>query len=436
MDDRFLPLNLHWTFADTFEAVDPHLRKLSSYDVVYKSDILTKLPSEIPGVYTLGGARQIGKTTLLKQWILTLLESGVSSHQILFLTGELIDNHQQLIQVIQDYISGLPDGFNKTYIIIDEITYIKNWDQGIKFLADLGVFESAIVLLTGSDLTMIQQARMRFPGRRGNADIVDFHYYPISFHDYVKTVHNQDLIIGSDLSEYFDQYLIHGGFLTAINDMIANQRISLATMRTYSDWIRGDIIKSGKSEAYLKEILMAILKTYGSQISWNALADHTSISHPHTVQQYCELLESMDVLFIQSALMEDKLIGAPKKAKKLIFKDPFIFHSINHWLTGNLPELKSDYTPYLAENAVVNHYNREYDCFYIKSEGEVDLAFIKEGTFLPVEIKWTTQMRPKDLKQISKYKNGLILTRTETKSTINGIPTEHLPTHLYNFSGS
>ena len=59
----------------------------------------------------------------------------------------------------------------------------------------------------------------------------------------------------------------------------------------------------------------------------------------------------------------------------------------------------------------------------IKSESEVDVAYLKDDTFWPVEIKWTNQLRPKDLKQISKYTNGLILTKSETASSIFETPT-------------
>jgi hypothetical protein len=36
------------------------------------------------------------------------------------------------------------------------------------------------------------------------------------------------------------------------------------------------------------------------------------------------LLESMDAVFVQSAIREDKLAAAPKKARKVLFADPFI----------------------------------------------------------------------------------------------------------------
>ncbi|MCD6322232.1 MAG: hypothetical protein J7L77_04330, partial [Clostridiales bacterium] len=63
-------------------------------------------------------------------------------------------------------------------------------------------------------------------------------------------------------------------------------------------------------------------------------------------------------------------------------------------------------------------------------EGEVDIAYIDENRFWPVEIKWTNQLRPKELKQISKYPNSLILTKVKQAGEIRGIPTMSLPLAL------
>jgi predicted AAA+ superfamily ATPase len=134
------------------------------------------------------------------------------------------------------------------------------------------------------------------------------------------------------LYQEFEQYLAHGGFLSAINDMAKSNRILPSTFATYSDWIRGDILKNGKQEHNLKEILGAIIKRYGSQATWNALSRDLSINHPKTVSDYIELLASMDAVFVQSAILENKLAAAPKKARKLMFTDPFIFHAASAWL--------------------------------------------------------------------------------------------------------
>ena len=91
---------------------------------------------------------------------------------------------------------------------------------------------------------------------------------------------------------------MHGGFLTAINDMAAHNRILPATMHTYSDWIRGDVLKRSRHEHYLREIINAIIKRYCSQITWNNLLADLSIDHPKTVADYVQILTAVDAAYI------------------------------------------------------------------------------------------------------------------------------------------
>ncbi len=281
MDPFFSLNNAHLDNQTTYSEIDPHLRKLKNQPYVFHSPLLTRFPFQTPGVYTLGGGRQIGKTTFLKQWIDSLLQKGVPPASILFLTGELIDDHHRLLHIVGDALeTQLPqDGLK--YIIIDEVTYIKDWDKAIKFLADSGLFEQCIVVLTGSDLVLMNEARMRFPGRRGTHTQVDFHYAPLSFKEYVDLVQGNTDHNLSQLYEAFQAYLLHGGFHTAINDIALHGKIRPSTFQTYSDWIRGDILKRGKKENNLRDFLSALLKTYGTQITWNTLTHHTEIEH-HT----------------------------------------------------------------------------------------------------------------------------------------------------------
>ena len=291
MDVRFLPHNIHLEDPGLFSSRDPHLLHLQKQSLIHRSELLDLLPRHIPGIYTVSGGRQIGKTTLLKQWMNELLERGIAPEWIVYFTGELIDDHHSLVRLLTDILNERqgPGTISRTcgtgadlfYIILDEVTYIKGWDKGIKYLADAGMLENVVLLITGSDLLIIKEARMRFPGRRGTAETVDFHLYPLSFHETVRlhghiaadeiehlisfTVEADSLLINK-LYDEFDSYLVHGGFLTAMNDMAKSQSILPATFSTYSDWIRGDMLKRHKQEHYLYEILGSIVKRYGSQI--------------------------------------------------------------------------------------------------------------------------------------------------------------------------
>ena len=278
--------------------------------MIWLPPIVEELLNLKVGIYTLSGGRQIGKSTLLKQWILKLLESGKQSESILYLSGELIDSHKELVILLREHISKFSVD-TLLYIVCDEVTYIKNWDQGVKFLADSAELDNVVLMLSGSDSSIIKEARNRFPGRRGVESKTDFHCFPLSFSEVIQLYGE-----GECREVVFENYLLHGGFLKAINDFSIYKSIPDSTYHIYTQWILGDMQKKGKQEGYVLEVLAAIIKRSSTQVSWNSLAKDLSIDHHKTVHDYIHLLSDFDVVFIQSALLENKLIGAPKKAKK------------------------------------------------------------------------------------------------------------------------
>ncbi|MCB9462143.1 MAG: ATP-binding protein [Candidatus Eisenbacteria bacterium] len=454
MDPRFLPHNTHRDSVGGFSKRDPNLRQLVKLPLPFRSPLLDRLKLIGPGIYSLTGGRQIGKTTVLKQWMAELLASGTAPERIYYLAGELIDDHHTLVRLITDQVAEW-EGRGPGYLLVDEVTYIREWDKGVKFLADAGTLEDLVLMVSGSDSTLIQEARMRFPGRRGTSSIVDFHIDPLTFREYVNLAKRipkggRQSLLGPKsgikkstralLDAEFARYLAHGGFLRAINDMAQDDAILPSTFATYGDWIRGDMLKRGKQEHYLREVLTAVATRYGTQVTWNALAKDLSIDHPTTVADYVALLTSMDAVFVQAALLEDKLAAAPRKARRVMFADPFILHAVNSWLRPDPDPFRNRLGPLLddpvwfgkvAEACAVTHLERLHPTFYIKAEGEVDIAYVEGKRFHPIEVKWTQQLRPKDLKQIAKYRNGRIWARSWDTEEISGIPVDPLALALY-----
>ena len=451
MDPRFLPHNNHRGDPRQFAANDPQLRHLAQCPYQHRSALIDRLPRRTPGIYSLGGGRQTGKSTLLKQWMAELLSEGVPPQAVSYLSGELIDDHHGLLRHMDAHLADAPEG-EFSYLIVDEVTYIRGWDMAVKYAADAGMLDQVALVVTGSDLSFIQEARMRFPGRRGTAAVSDFHLHPLSFNEYV-TLEGKVGDLDSYLAEpsampedrvdfvyaAFDRYLLHGGYLTAINDLAQYGVILPSTFATYSDWIRGDVLKRGKQETYLREVLSAIVKRYTSQVTWNGLAQDLSIDHPKTVADYVELLGRMDAVAVLPALTEDKLAPAPKKARKLMFCDPFILHAVRAWLDPAadpfnqqvLPLLRDPvWTSQVVEACVANHFRRLFPTYYIKARAEVDIAYVRNGRFWPVEIKWTNQLRPKTLKQIARYGNGEIWSKSRRAGEINGVRVLPLPIEL------
>ncbi len=455
VDLVFSANNLHHRDVGLFRDNDPQLSRLASAPCVFKSELIDQIPSGTPGIYTVGGGRQVGKTTLLKQWMVKLLDSGIPPTRIWYVTGELINDQHHLVRLASQFAEGM-DKSSLFYLIVDEVTYIRDWDKGIKYLSDSGIFNNAVVVLTGSDLSFIKEARKRFPGRHGKAGRTEFMLYPLSFRQalLVKNIFSgarldeigssQD-ISGEDMEKLygeFDKYLLHGGYMTAINDMQGRGRILAATFATYSDWIRGDVMKRGKRENYLRELLSALITQYGSQTTWHSIASDTSIDHHATVSDYVGLLCGMEAVFINSAIVEHKLCEAPKKARKIFFSDPFILHSIKAWLEGvgdpfdgisKQLSQDSEFAGKLVEGVTVSQCRRKHRCFYIKAEREVDIAYLEGKTMHPVEIKWTNQIRHSDIKQVLKYRNGIILTKQRAFNQVEDTPLVPLPWWLLKY---
>lgn len=438
MKEDYVIHNLFWKSLGEFKRFDPNLSKLVGLPFLYHPPLLDNIPLETPGIYILTGGRQVGKTTALKLYILNLLQNkNYNPKQIYYLPCDTIKDFNQLLFEIDQFRQSIDLG-QDFMLFIDEITYVDGWSRAIKSLADAGFFERGSVLITGSDSYLLKEALMSFPGRRGNADKQDFHLMPLSFFEFVKMkdpplasslsiarddfqnelqISDVDINHMQKLEQHFDAYLLTGGYLLAINDLEKNQKISDAVYKTYQQWIIGDMLKRGKNEIYLRDIIRALIPRLSTQITWHSLASNLSIEHHQTVIDYINLLTRMDVAIVLPALKEDKLGPAPKKAKKISISDPFILHALCGMAqsreqifdsTKELMNSQGNLKNALIEGTVTSLFNRSFETYYIKAEGEVDLAIILSKHFIPIEIKNSLTLNKKDLKQILKYKRGII----------------------------
>lgn len=442
MSDEFLIHNQFKESIRRYELHDPQLKRISGLSFQYCSHLIHEKSFSIPGVYLIAGGRQIGKTTFLKQYILHLLKSKKAfEYQVHYLAGELIMDQHQLRSHIEGVLELKKDGIY--YIFIDEISYIKDWDRAIKYLVDTGQMDEVVLILTGSDSKIIKDAMKRFPGRRGRALKTDFTFYPLSFTETI-LLKNPRLksfcqqISNSSLKEehlkfhefyeeclrYFNEYLIHGGYLTAIKDFIVQKDISASVSKVYLDWIKGDILKHNKSEQYLNEIMRGIVQTYSTQISYNSLAKRMSIDHHKTVADYLEILSDIHAVYILEALNENTKTAALKKNKKIYFHDPFIYHTFKRDIQKNydIRQGVKQNAPALVETVVVGSCKRYFDTYYIKgNKGEVDIALVDGQKIYPIEVKWTKQLRIEDLKELKRFNNGMVLTLHEQQRQLDNI---------------
>ncbi len=331
----------------------------------------------------------------MKIFIAQLLEQGREPKSILYYSCDELTDHRELGEVLDDYYRSRDAwGVDSSVIVLDEITYVKDWWRSVKSRIDQGLMSKDIVIITGSVSVDLLKQKETFPGRRGNGK--DMVLRPLDFSTYSRVVGDLELKRGalgdldtafaansmfSDrLRHLFDQYMLSGGFPLAIQDLHEYGKVTTETERAYLDWMRGDWNKAGKSDRYMKEVLSYLARARGTPVSWNGITSETSIDSPHTARSYVEVLEGMYAALILHNLRPDGRIEY-KKNKKVHLTDPFIMRlASNYTGEGHSHE-------WAMEAVAASHVARKAEAYYWRGKTECDVVALVDGGHIGFEVK-------------------------------------------------
>ena len=437
--DELYIMNPWWHSPEEIH-VDRHVRAFEKSTFrYYPEKFFREIPKEKPGIYTIRGPRQIGKTTFLKLYIKKLIEDGVKPSNTLFFTCDGISDRFDLIETVRTYFQmfeGKPEEIR--YIFIDEITTIENWQKSLKYLVDIGILDNCLVVLTGSSAYDLKRSSERLPGRKGHGK--DLVYIPITFREFLKslgvdvegktmeeilTISISDLnrlyLKNAFLKEHFLKYLNTGGFPKVIDDFLREGRITEMTKNVYKDFILGDAEKYLKARTNLLEILRKLPDIVGQRFSWNSLVDlfTGAIGSVDTIQKYFEYLGYsfilMNVFFID---ISRKTIR-PKKQKKTYPGDRIIADIISDisGKTIRLPQLVEMLTlrHLLKDSDLIQHGMNLYDgpfFWYSERGNEIDFIYEHRKTLVPVEVKCQNKINKSDYIGMKKvFGKGILITQ-------------------------
>jgi hypothetical protein len=420
-------------------------------------------------IYSLRGPRQVGKTTLLRLKIRDLLNSGVDARRIFYWACDQVESFEKLSTIINGYLAWARR-FSKEilYLFLDEVSAVKDWQRGIKYLYDMGKLRNCLIVLTGSHSLDLVKATESLAGRRGEVDtlvdnIPDKILLGAKFSEYVETrdegllkvlrglrllsTRNRlnvllDLANGKiperlnelklyqqDLNGLFDDYLVTGGIPRATNSYVSRGAIPEIVYSDYVNLILRDIARWGGNEIFLRQMVQRIVQTLSSQASWNALKDETEISTHDTARWYVDILRNSFVVSYLHHLNKDRGVPYYRKAKKIYFSDPFIFHALKWWALGGkqpfseaLEFLKdTEEKSKLVESVVCSHLIRllfnmepstQFDyttrLFYWESgkKREVDFVAKLGDDFMPIELKYQPRVQRSDVFGIIDFEKG------------------------------
>jgi len=418
-------------------------------------------------IYVLRGPRRIGKTTLLKLKIKSLLEEGVAPQNIFFYPCDLLDTPRQLADVIDTYFSQLKSDEGRAYLFIDEVSSLKDWQRAIKNFFDAGRLPGCTLLLTGSHSIDLKGASESLAGRRGDVERLTYKtpdkiLLPAKFSEYVETIDErlkgviEDLklfrsgkrlemfssladgnippevdqlkIFTKDLNRLLEQYLITGGVAPAVDQYISGRKIEQDTYDMFIGNMVRDLARWRHREAFARQVLRAIIESTRSRTSWNALKKLTDISDSRTVEDYGVTLEDSYVAGIFYRLNEKKGTPQYEKDKKIYIQDPFIFHACRGWIFGkNSFQLSLEYLRLgenrsaLIESVIGNHLSRlmfiahpdphftpSSSVFYWtnKKHEEIDFIISINDKYMPIEVKYSNSIRNDDASAMFDFFNA------------------------------
>lgn len=347
-----------------WENADPHLKKLASMPFQRP---FPSLPKE-EGLYIIRGPRQVGKSS----WLKTILSHYAKRHDCFYLSCENIPDHKELAEILKSVR-------HCHVVLLDEVNFVEGWDRAIKHEIDQG--HTHILVITGSHSYDLRRGADRMPGRFGAGN--ELHLLPMDFEEFEASRMQAGWASKDRVSE-IEAYFRVGGFPAAILEGGQSGKKPVKAMQTYLRWLLGDVVRLGKDEIFLKEVLIQVSKTLQTPMSLQTLGKKTSIGSHNTVQEYISVLESCFALRTLFAIDLDSGSFRFRKDKKFYFTDPLIY-----WIALDIAgdaEPKNAFeklSEMVANEALTRKYKRVG--YFHSKKGEIDFV---RGKKWALEVKW------------------------------------------------
>jgi predicted AAA+ superfamily ATPase len=323
------------------------------------------------------GARQVGKTTLLKRVFSNLPD-------VLWLNGDDRDV-QELFQ--HSASTRLKRYFGKhATVILDEAQRIQDIGLCLKRITDQ-LPEIQLVATGSSAFELANRLNEPLTGRKW-----EYRMYPISFGEMVehhglleeKRMLRHRLVFG-----YYPEVVAHPESETEILKQLSDSYL-------YKDLLMLDQI--GKPEALVR-LLQALAYQMGSQVSYSELSSLTGLD-AKTVEKYVGLLEQVYIVFRLGSFSRN-LRSELKKSRKIYFYD----NGIRNAVIANFTPVESRMdVGALWENFMISErrkfleYQRRWPNTWFwrtKLQAEIDYLEEEGGSLNAYEFKWNSKARTK-----------------------------------------
>ncbi len=337
------------------------------------------------------GARQTGKTTLMQQ---LQYEVNQKNNPSFFLTLEdpkllsLLNEHpanlKQVLPPLNDKI--------KTYIFMDEIQYLKNPSNFLKYHYDTGADKVKFIVSGSSSFYIDSKFKDSLAGRKRI-----FKLPTLSFEEFLLFKDKIELssflfgntipqIYKNELSNLQNEYMIYGGYPDVVLEPDYKEK-QLFLTEIAESYVKKDAVEAGLKhpDAYLN-ILSFLAEITGSLLNSNTIAANFRLN-ALTIESYVRLMKKSFHIIIIKPFYRN-MTKELRKMPKVFFADLGLR---NYFINNFEPLMLRKDKGALFENFVFRLFydkNREDEIKYWRTQKQQEIDFII-NTKKAFEVKFT-----------------------------------------------
>ncbi len=322
------------------------------------------------------GARQVGKTTLIKNLL--------QEKKYLFLDADdptirqLLSspNTEQIRTILGDY----------KIVFIDEAQRIEGIGLTLKIITDQ--FKNVQLFVSGSSsFDLGNKLNEPLTGRKW-----EYELFPITWEELEK---KEGFI---KATQQIENRLLYGFYPEVLNNQGNEREIlkNLASSYLYRDILAFSEIRKPE---ILDNLLLALSLQMGSEVNYNELAQTIGVNKI-TIQKYIDILEKGYIVFRLNSFSRN-IRNEIKRNRKIYFYD----NGIRNMIIGNFNQLKlrTDIGALwenflISERVKQNIYKDTFSRMYFwrtKQQQEVDFVEEKDGKIYGFEFKWKAKSKIK-----------------------------------------
>lgn len=404
------------------------------------------------------GPRRVGKTVLILHTIERLLRQGVAPRAVCYAS---VDNPVYVGAPLERFLDlyseavGIDLQAEPSFVFLDEIQYLKDWEVHLKVLVDS--YPQVKFVVSGSAAAALR----RKSAESGAGRFTDFLLPPLTFHEYLVLLGEEEAIATAtealagdaltepeidQLNERFVHYLNYGGYPEVV--------LSTEIQRDPGRFVKSDIIDKvllrdlpslyGISDIQeLNALFTSLAYNTAQEVSLEELAQSAGVTKP-TIKRYIEYLEAAFLLRVVHRVDRNARVFERARHFKVYLTNPSMRTALFSALgaddrdVGRQVETAAFAQWFHHEDHARLHYARW-------KRGEIDMVSLTADlrTAWAVEVKWSDRFarQPRLLRPIVDFasrNNVARLTvttrRLRHRERTANVAVEFVPAALYCFA--